>query len=256
PVPAGGKLSFSMHYTTTGKSATDQTQIGYYTLKQAPEFIKRSTVISDFALKIPKGEARHTEIAYLEFPADAYLYTLYPHAHYRGWSVELKQIAPDGKETMLLSLPKYDFNWQRDYDPVDPIHIKAGTKLVAKWIYDNSEHNKANPDPTINVTWGEQSWEEMMYFRVNYRWADETVSNVRNDLQAKLMDSRTIGALDNNADNKVHIDELTGTMASVRTRFADLDTNKDGGLDKKELEAGNVSRASATRDLRDADIDL
>lgn len=256
PVPAGGKLSFSMHYTTTGKSATDQTQIGYYTLKQAPEFIKRSTVISDFALKIPKGEARHTEIAYLEFPADAYLYTLYPHAHYRGWSVELKQIAPDGKETMLLSLPKYDFNWQRDYDPVEPIHIKAGTKLVAKWIYDNSEHNKANPDSTINVTWGEQSWEEMMYFRVNYRWADETVSNVRNDLQAKLMDSRTIGALDNNADNKVQIDELTGTMASVRTRFADLDTNKDGGLDKKELEAGNVSRASATRDLRDADIDL
>jgi hypothetical protein len=256
PVPAGGKLSFSMHYTTTGKSATDQTQIGYYTLKSAPDFIKRSTVISDFALKIPKGEARHTEIAYLEFPADAYLYTLYPHSHYRGWSVELKQIAPDGKEAMLLSLPKYDFNWQRDYDPVEPIHIKAGTKLVAKWIYDNSEHNKANPDPTINVTWGEQSWEEMMYFRVNYRWADETVSNVRNDLQAKLMESRTIGALDNNADGKVQKHELTGTMASGQARVAGQGTNKDGGLDKAELAAGNVSRANATRDLRDADIDL
>ena len=256
PVPAGGKLSFSMHYTTTGKAASDQTQIGYYTLKQAPNFIKRSTVISDFALRIPKGEARHKEIAYLEFPADAYLYTLYPHAHYRGWAVELKQIDADGKETMLLSLPKYDFNWQRDYDPETPIHIKAGTKLMATWVYDNSEHNKANPDPTINVTWGEQSWEEMMYFRVNYRWADETVDNVRNDLQMKLMDSRTIGALDNNADGKVQIDELTGTMASVKGRFAALDLNKDGGLDKKELEAGNVSRASATRDLRDADIDL
>jgi len=256
PVPAGGKLSFSMHYTTTGKAANDQTQIGYYTLKTAPEFIKRSAVISDFALKIPKGEARHTEIAYLEFPADAYLYTLYPHAHYRGWSVELKQIDASGKEEMLLALPKYDFNWQRDYDPVEPIHIKAGTKLVAKWIYDNSEHNKANPDSTINVTWGEQSWEEMMYFRVNYRWADETTSNIRNDLQGKLMDSRTIGALDNNADGKVQIDELTGTMASVKTRFKDLDLNGDGGLDKAELAAGNVSRASATRDLRDADIDL
>ncbi|MEQ1784800.1 MAG: hypothetical protein ABMA14_25925, partial [Hyphomonadaceae bacterium] len=169
PVPGGGKFSFSMHYTTTGKEASDQTQIGYYTLKKAPDFIKRSTVISDFALKIPKGEARHKEIAYLEFPADAYLYTLYPHAHYRGWSVELKQIDADGKETMLLSLPKYDFNWQRDYDPETPIHIKAGTKLMASWIYDNSEHNKANPDSTINVTWGEQSFEEMMYFRVNYR---------------------------------------------------------------------------------------
>ena len=256
PVPAGGKLSFSMHYTTTGKAATDQTQIGYYTLKAPPEFIKRSTVISDFALRIPKGEARHKEIAYLEFPADAYLYTLYPHAHYRGWSVELKQIDADGKETMLLALPKYDFNWQRDYDPVEPILIHAGTKLVASWIYDNSEHNLANPDATINVTWGEQSFEEMMYFRVNYRWADETVTNVRNDLQGRLMESRTIGALDNNADGKVQIDELTGTMMSVRSRFKDLDVNGDGGLDKAELASGNVSRANATRDLRDADIDL
>jgi hypothetical protein len=256
PVPAGGKLSFSMHYTTTGKAATDQTQIGYYTLKTAPEFIKRSAVISDFALRIPKGAARHTEIAYLEFPADAYLYTLYPHAHYRGWSVELTAKGPDGKEDILLSLPKYDFNWQRDYDPVEPLLIKAGTKLIAKWIYDNSEHNKANPDPSINVTWGEQSWEEMMYFRVNYRWAEETTSNVRNDLQGKLMESRTMGALDSNADGKVQVNELTGTMASVRTRFADLDLNKDGGLDAAEMASGNISRASATRDLRDADIDL
>ncbi|MFT3725531.1 MAG: redoxin domain-containing protein [Hyphomonadaceae bacterium] len=255
PVPAGGKLSFSMHYTTTGKAMTDQTQIGYYTLKSPPEFIKRSTVISDFALKIPAGEARHKEIAYLEFPADAYLYTLYPHSHYRGWSVELKQQTPDGKQKVLLSLPKYDFNWQRDYDPVEPILVKKGTKLIATWIYDNSTHNPANPDAKINVTWGEQSWQEMMYFRVNYRWADETVDNVRNDLQAKLMESRTIGALDSNADNKVQIDELTGTMASVKARFKDLDTNHDGGLDKAELAAGNVSRASS-RDLRDTDIDL
>jgi hypothetical protein len=81
----------------------------------------------------------------------------------------------------------------------------------------------------------------MMYFRVNYRWADETVSNVRNDLQVKLMDSRTIGALDNNADNKVQIDELTGTMASVKPRFADLDLNKDGVLDEQEIAAAATS---------------
>src|SRR5258708_1247226 len=88
--------------------------------------------------------------------------------------VELKAVTPDGKDTMLLSLPKYDFNWQRDYDPVKPILVKAGTKLVATWVYDNSEHNLANPDPKRNVTWGEQTPDEMMDFRVNYRWADET----------------------------------------------------------------------------------
>jgi hypothetical protein len=244
-----------MHYTTTGKATTDKTQVGFYTMKTPPKYIKRSTVVFDFGLQIPAGEARHKEVAYLTVPADMYIYTLYPHSHYRGYHVELMQKDADGKEKMLLSLPKYDFNWQRDYDPVEPILVKAGTKLIAKWVYDNSAHNAANPDPKINVTWGEQSWEEMMYFRVNYRWADETTSNIRNDLQSKLMESRTIGALDNNADNLVQITELTGTMAGMKQRFADLDVDKNGGLDKKELAAGNVSRATA-RDLRDTDIDL
>ncbi len=252
PVPGGGKLNFQMHYTTTGKAATDKTQVGFYTLKAPPEYIKRSAVIGDFALAIPAGEARHEEVAYLTFPADAYIFTLYPHAHYRGWHVELKAKTPDGKEEMLLSLPKYDFNWQRDYDPVEPIHIKAGTKLIAKWVYDNSIHNPANPDPTINVTWGEQTHEEMMYFRVNYRWVDETVTNVRNDLQTALMRSQSIGALDDNVDGLVQKSELRGPLARMAARFDEMDTDKNGGLDEKELQAGGVTRAA----VRFEDIDL
>ena len=29
-------------------------------------------------------------------------------------------------------------------------------------MFDNSADNPANPDPTRSVTWGEQTWEEMM----------------------------------------------------------------------------------------------
>ncbi|HEX2815732.1 MAG TPA: redoxin domain-containing protein [Phenylobacterium sp.] len=245
PVPAGGKLHFQMHYTTMGKETVDKTEVGFYTLKTAPEYIKRSTVISTFALYIPAGEARHQEIAYLTFPADAYLYTLYPHSHYRGFHVELKAVTPDGKEAMLLSLPKYDFNWQRDYDPVKPILVKAGTKLVATWVYDNSEHNPANPDPKRNVTWGEQTPDEMMYFRVNYRWADETVTNVRNDLQQKLFASQMMGSLDSNLDGFIEPNELKGPLAYLRARFADLDTNHDGKLDAAELAKAMPSRRMA-----------
>ncbi|HEX4710973.1 redoxin domain-containing protein [Phenylobacterium sp.] len=245
PVPAGGKLNFQMHYTTMGKEAWDKTEVGFYTLKTPPQYIKRSAVISTFALMIPAGEARHQEIAYLTFPADAYLYTLYPHAHYRGMHVELKAKTPDGKEQMLLSLPKYDFNWQRDYDPVKPILVKAGTKLVATWVYDNSEHNPANPDPKRNVTWGEQTPDEMMYFRVNYRWADETVTNVRNDLQQKLFASQMMGSLDSNLDGKIEPNELKGPLAGLKARFAELDLNHDGVLDAKELSAAMPSRRMA-----------
>jgi peroxiredoxin len=235
PVPAGGKLHFQMHYTTNGKPATDISEVGFYTLKAPPTYIKRSTVIANLGLYIPAGEARHTETAYLTFPADAYIYTLYPHSHYRGMHVELDQITTDGKKTPLIVLPKYDFNWQRDYDPVQPILVKAGTKLLATWVYDNSSHNKANPDPKRNVTWGEQTPDEMMYFRINYRFADETVSHPRNDLQDALSGASLIGGMDANMDGKISPDELKGPLAMLKGQFAKLDANHDGFLDANEL---------------------
>lgn len=255
PVPAGGKLNFQMHYTTMGAETTDRTQVGFYVLKAPPKYIKRSAVIGDFALYIPAGEARHKEVAYVTFPADAYLYTLYPHAHYRGFHVELKARGPDGREKMLLSLPKYDFNWQRDYDPIEPILVKAGTKLIATWVYDNSTRNPANPDPKRNVTWGEQTPDEMMYFRINYRWADETVDHVRNDLQQALFGSLMLGALDDNIDGLVQSNELRGPIGGMmKARFGELDKDRNGGLDARELLSGGGRRemrraASETPDL-------
>jgi mono/diheme cytochrome c family protein len=243
PVPAGGKLRYSMHYTTTGKPATDVTRIGYYLHDKKPKYIKRSAVIGDSTIEIPPGEQRYTMYSYLEFPADAYLYTLYPHAHYRGAHVELTAVKPDGSRELLLSLPKYDFNWQRDYDPVKPIHVKAGTKLQAKWVYDNSVHNHANPDPKATVLNGDQSWEEMMYFRVNYRWADETSDNIRNDLQAKLMATRNIGQLDDNLDGVVQKSELTGSMKKHQARFEEIDLDRSGALDEAEMTKGGVIRS-------------
>jgi hypothetical protein len=157
---------------------------------------------------------------------------------------------------MLLSLPKYDFNWQRDYDPVQPILVKKGTKLIATWVYDNSDHNKANPNAKIDVTWGEQSWQEMMYFRVNYRWADETVDNMRNDLQA----------VDGIAHDRRHRRQTPTTRWRSPNRAGPCpgsraspisDLNKDGALDKKELAAGNADRppaAAARPATRDIDL--
>lgn len=254
PVPGGGKLNFQMHYTTMGKETTDVTKVGFYTLKEQPKYIKRATVIGDFGLFIPAGEQRHKEVAYMEAPADLYIYTLYPHSHYRGMHVELKARTPDGKETMLLALPKYDFNWQRDYDPVKPILIKAGTKLIATWVYDNSQYNKANPDYKRNVTWGEQTPDEMMYFRINYRWADETVTNVRNDLQAKFDATRMIGAIDDNFDGKISPDELRGPMARMKAQFASMDKNGDGFLDKNELASSSAFAMARRRQQETPDL--
>lgn len=253
PIPAGGAFRFQMHYTTTGKPATDRTRVGFWFHDKTPPFIKRSAVISDFSLSIPANAQRHEEQAYMEFPADAILYTLYPHAHLRGIRVELEAIYPDGTREMLLSLPKYDFNWQRDYDLIEPKRIPAGTKLVSHWTYDNSGHNAANPDPSINVTWGEQTHEEMMYFRINYRWVDETSSNVRNDLQSSLQASIFRGALDDNLDGKIQAAELRGPALGLKARFDTLDKDKDGALSAEEFASAGFDRRRA-RQEEDPDL--
>src|SRR4029079_11858509 len=128
-------------------------------------------------------------------PKEATLYTVFFHAHYRGASAELEMITPDGARKVLAALPKYDFNWQPNYDSAEPVKIPAGAKLVTTYTYDNSKRNPANPDPKRTVPWGDQSFDEMLYTALRYRWVDETSSKPVNYDQA-LNASRMFGMLD------------------------------------------------------------
>ena len=44
----------------------------------------------------------------------------------------------------------------------EPKAIPAGTRLVCTATFDNSTANKSNPDPSEWVTFGEQTWQEML----------------------------------------------------------------------------------------------
>ena len=54
----------------------------------------------------------------------------------------------------LLSVPKYDFNWQITYQLATPKLLPKGTKIEVIAHYDNSTQNKFNPDPTKDVQLG------------------------------------------------------------------------------------------------------
>ena len=68
----------------------------------------------------------------------------------------------DGTSETLLSVPKYEFNWQITYELAKPKLLPAGTELEVIAHYDNSANNRFNPDPSKDVRWGDQTWEEMM----------------------------------------------------------------------------------------------
>jgi hypothetical protein len=56
----------------------------------------------------------------------------------------------------VLSVPKYDFNWQTYYVFTKPLTVPKGTRLEATARYDNSAANIWNPDPQATVRWGAQ----------------------------------------------------------------------------------------------------
>ena len=101
------------------------------------------------------------------------------------------------------------------------------------------------------VRTGEQSHQEMMYFRINYRWADETVDNLRNDLQSQLMATQSFGMIDDNYDGLIQEGELKGMMASLKPRFAALDADHSGALDPKELAASGMTRMMPSEEAPD-----
>jgi hypothetical protein len=96
------------------------------------------------------------------------LYSLSPHMHLRGKDMKWVMTWPDGREETILSVPKYDFNWQLQYELAKPLKIPAGSRIVAIAHFDNSIKNRYNPSPDKPVYWAEQSWDEMFSPFIEY----------------------------------------------------------------------------------------
>jgi hypothetical protein len=159
----GSTIVLQMHYTTNGKEAVDRTSVGLFFAKEPPTVELRFSTLANGTFVIPAGASDHVVQAEMTTTADVTVRRLLPHTHLRGKSWEYTAIYPDGRTEILLSVPKYDFNWQTDYIFAQPLKLPKGTKIRAVAHYDNSAANKSNPDPTVAVKWGDQTWEEMMF---------------------------------------------------------------------------------------------
>ena len=162
-LPANSTFEFQMHYTPVGRATVDSTKMGIWVADEKPKHEIFSMIMLNPRIRIPAGVKEHKESVSRAVSEDSLLYSVLPHAHYRGKKMVVTAYYPDGRTEILLSVPNYDFNWQTSYDFQEPKFIPAGTTLIQHQWWDNSAQNKANPDPTIEVTWGDQSFEEMLF---------------------------------------------------------------------------------------------
>jgi peroxiredoxin len=176
-IPAGSKIIIQAHYTPNGTPQTDQSELGL--VFADPQTVRSEMTVAaalNWMFRIPAGTSDHRVEATHKFDQDTLLWALTPHMHLRGKSFRFVASYPDGRDEILLDVPRYDFNWQNSYALVEPKLMPAGTTIRCTAAYDNSADNLANPNPSAAVMWGDQTWQEMMIGSLAVSLADQDLS--------------------------------------------------------------------------------
>lgn len=267
-IVAGSHLVFQMHYTPTGKPEQDLTQLGLvFTTPQ--EVTHEVYVINgiDTEFEIPPFEANHEVNAEVEwFPSNGEILSLTPHMHVRGKSLTLTIHGKDGSRP-LLRVPSYDFNWQHDYDLAKPLPLNDIDKITFQAVFDNSENNPSNPDPTAHVVWGDQTWEEMALTflrvaepldpslqsddRMQVKQESKLRDQVKWDLAIEFAD-KYIQQFDQNGDNLLSTREVPKSVRAFR--FRQYDHDGDGYLTRDEMADNALSRYEQATSAASSDL--
>jgi hypothetical protein len=169
-IPAGANLVFQMHYTTNGTAGKDRSYVGMKLASKPVQYRALTATALNTKFVIPAGAGNHEVTSSWEAKDDVRIIDLMPHMHLRGKDFEYTAVYPDGRREVILRVPKYDFNWQLLYRFKEPLRLPKSSRIECVAHFDNSVNNKYNPDPSQEVKWGPQTWEEMMI-----GWFDYTI---------------------------------------------------------------------------------
>jgi hypothetical protein len=226
-IPRDAHFEWAVHYSPTGRPEKDRHRAGIWLKRDPPHEIVTMRVgdfhiVNGREIVLPSGiatnpghaafadvvgtcaglpcvvtkslippipaHARNWKVTAISpFQNDVTLYVGYPHAHLRLQDMAYVLTYPDGREETILSVPKYNFDWQIRYEWERPIRAPAGSTIKVIGQYDNSAGNRRNPDPTSDVAWGEQSSNEMFNGFLD-------LSIDRFDLSTATSESRAAGA--------------------------------------------------------------
>ena len=130
---------------------TDQTTFNFFFMPKPPKRPTREMILGTSGISpivpplvIPPNEVKKFTTSYT-LPQDISLITVNPHMHLLGSSFKAFAITKEHDTIPLIRIPKWDFRWQYFYTYKKPIHLKAGTTIMAEGIYDNTENNPLNP---------------------------------------------------------------------------------------------------------------
>ena len=186
---AGSRLGFDIHYHSVGEELTDSTDVGIWLYPKG--YVPKYRVYAQAmgvqhamaTLDIPPGKVT-VHHAYVPMRLPARLENYQPHMHVRGKAMSMEAIYPNGRTEMLSHVSNFDFNWHVNYvytDDSAPVLPKGTILHLTAW-HDNTASNRANPDPTQWVSWGQRSYDDMYHAHVNVTYlTDEDYEEIIED---------------------------------------------------------------------------
>jgi hypothetical protein len=159
---------WNLHYMPTGSAERDRHTLALWFARTPPTHEVVTAAASEVHLvegrEVLAGDGRLTapippyadnyeRTGIIAFTEPVTVLSAWPHMHSNGKDMTFVAIYPDGREETILRVPRYDFDWEIQYEFAEPLKMPAGSAIRATAHYGNS---KATP-----VEWGLQSWNEM-----------------------------------------------------------------------------------------------
>lgn len=173
---AGSDLVVQVHYAPWSTDEADQSAFNIFFADESEQvdrevqghiMVPTPDVVNDIFF-IPANQVKSFHGIW-EVPEDMSILGMSPHMHLLGqdWTIWLE--TPDGETHNMISVPKWDFNWQGDYFFEKFLIAPKGSKVHGIASYDNTAENPNNPtSPPKFVTWGEKTTDEMYYLPIIY----------------------------------------------------------------------------------------
>ncbi|MEO5673621.1 MAG: T9SS type A sorting domain-containing protein [Chitinophagales bacterium] len=178
-VAPGSDFALTVHYAPGSAGLTDSmmVKVKFCDLPDSlvrPVYAERwlfwhPPSLIDGPLTIPANEVKTFHEKTDSFITDLSIVQLQPHSHLICTSWKVFLVNAPGDTTNLISIPKWDFNWQMGYLFTKLIKVPVNSQIWGEATFDNTTNNPDNPsNPPELVTAGETTFDEMMACRFSY----------------------------------------------------------------------------------------
>ncbi len=235
----GENITWQMHYHKeagpgTGMWDKSQVAINFYDDTSDVTHKLQGNEVGFYDFVIPAGAADYSVEQTYTFKHDSQVISFTPHFHLRGKSAKYEVVYPNGKSEVLLEVPRYDFNWQTAYTLKEYKDVPAGSILTFTTTWDNSAANPFNPDPTVDVHYGDPTTDEMSVGYISFINDSEDSESFYDNFTGTgdgIDFTAVLTMYDWNHDGKMQRDE---TPEAFVPHFPAMDRNGDGEVNMQE----------------------